>query len=163
MIIIGQVYRTISNTLATFYNSINVQNSLFSISAPCERHVHPSIGDDLPLIMREQNTKGNEALRKSPLLNIHPRKVNRSGIHTWVLYVSLPILLIARRKRKDVSYALTRYRDKLYQIHEDFEDEHKFHANQKYRFWTDVVLTSQNRYELDYYLEGSKPLSNTWY
>ena len=41
--------------------------------------------------MREQNTKGNEALRKSPLLNIHPRKVNRSGIHTWVLYVSLPI------------------------------------------------------------------------
>ena len=120
----------LENTLATFYNFINVQNSLFSISAPCERHVHPFTGDDLPLFMREQNTKGNKALRKSPLLNIHPRKVNRSGIHIWVLYVSLPILLIARRKRKDVSYALTRYRDKLYHVHEDFEDEHKFHANE---------------------------------
>ena len=70
------------NSLPIFSDSIYVQNSLFSISAPCERHMHPFIGDGLPLITREQNTKGNEALRKSPLLNIPPRKVNRSGIHT---------------------------------------------------------------------------------
>lgn len=50
MLVFDQVQMNTRTGLPTFFNSIYVQNSLFSISAPSERHVHPFIGNDLPLV-----------------------------------------------------------------------------------------------------------------
>lgn len=50
MLVFDQVQMNTRTGLPTFFNSIYVQNSLFSIPAPSERHVHPFIGNDLPLV-----------------------------------------------------------------------------------------------------------------